>query len=207
MTLRILGAGGHSKIVLEAWRSTGGTVSTLYDDDPTLRGRSLLGVEVAGSIRDGLASPGSLHVAVGDNCARARIVGTLGEDRFPPIVHAAAEVSPSATCGRGTLVCAGAVVQAEATLGRHVIVNSLALVEHDVLLDDFVHLAPGSRLGGRVRVCTGAMIGLGAIVLPGLTIGSWAMIGAGAVVISDVPSHAVLVGNPARAIDRGVPRG
>jgi len=48
------------------------------------------------------------------------------------------------------------------------------------------------------RVCRGATIGAGAVVLCGITIGSYAMIGAGAVVTRDVPDHALVVGNPAR---------
>ena len=46
----------------------------------------------------------------------------------------------------------------------------------------------------------GASIGAGAVVLPGVTIGSWALIGAGAVVTRDVADHALVVGNPARAV-------
>lgn len=51
---------------------------------------------------------------------------------------------------------------------------------------------PGTpRLGGHVDV------GAGAKVLGGVTIGDHAVIGANAVVISDVPAHAVAVGIPA----------
>jgi len=45
-----------------------------------------------------------------------------------------------------------------------------------------------------------ADIGLGAIVLPGVTIGRGAQIGAGAVVTQDVPAYAVAVGIPARVL-------
>ncbi|HLF80085.1 MAG TPA: acyltransferase [Dehalococcoidia bacterium] len=46
----------------------------------------------------------------------------------------------------------------------------------------------------------GASIGAGAIILSGLTIGSWAMVGAGALVRDDVPDHGLVVGTPARLI-------
>jgi acetyltransferase-like isoleucine patch superfamily enzyme len=46
-----------------------------------------------------------------------------------------------------------------------------------------------------------ASIGSGAVILCGLTIGESAQIGAGAVVLSDVPPGAVVVGVPARAIE------
>jgi acetyltransferase-like isoleucine patch superfamily enzyme len=43
-------------------------------------------------------------------------------------------------------------------------------------------------------------IGMGAIILPGVTIGDGAIVGAGAVVTSDVPAGAVVSGVPARFV-------
>lgn len=51
-----------------------------------------------------------------------------------------------------------------------------------------------------ILVKEGAVIGAGAIILPGITIGSNAKVGAGAVVTKDVPNDAIVVGNPARPI-------
>ena len=45
-------------------------------------------------------------------------------------------------------------------------------------------------------------IGIGAIVLKGVQIGKGARIGAGAVVTSNVPAGAVVIGNPARRVER-----
>jgi len=47
----------------------------------------------------------------------------------------------------------------------------------------------------------GADLGVGVIVLPGVTIGEGAIIGAGAVVTKDVPAFAIAVGVPAKVID------
>ena len=43
-------------------------------------------------------------------------------------------------------------------------------------------------------------IGQGARILPGVKIGTGVIIGAGAVVSGDVPSYAIVAGNPARVV-------
>lgn len=53
-----------------------------------------------------------------------------------------------------------------------------------------------------VCIGSGAFLGIGAIILPGVTVGQHAYVGAGAVVTSDVPPRAVVAGNPARIIRR-----
>ena len=51
-----------------------------------------------------------------------------------------------------------------------------------------------------VRLLEGCDIGVGAIILPGVTVGAYAQVGAGAVVTADVPPRAIVAGNPARLI-------
>jgi acetyltransferase-like isoleucine patch superfamily enzyme len=52
----------------------------------------------------------------------------------------------------------------------------------------------------RVRVSDGAWLCVGAILLPGVTVGENAVVGAGAVVTRDVPANTLVVGSPARAV-------
>ena len=51
-----------------------------------------------------------------------------------------------------------------------------------------------------VRIGNDVWIGAGAIVLKGVTIGDGAVVGAGAIVTNDVPTHAIVVGVPAKVI-------
>ena len=61
------------------------------------------------------------------------------------------------------------------------------------ILHSAIEMAP-------VRILRDSDIGVGATILPGVTIGIGAQVGAGAVVSKDVPDYAVVAGVPARVI-------
>lgn len=91
--------------------------------------------------------------------------------------------------------------------------NNVSLYE-GVKLEDYVFCGPScvftndltprakypkGRAGyKKTLVKEGASIGANATVVCGTTIGRWALIGAGAVVTTDVPDHALMLGVPAR---------
>ena len=56
------------------------------------------------------------------------------------------------------------------------------------------------------RVCRGASIGSGAVIMCGVTVGERALVGAGAVVTRDVPPDTVVAGVPARVLRRTTAR-
>jgi sugar O-acyltransferase (sialic acid O-acetyltransferase NeuD family) len=145
-----------------------------------------------------LTTPGHRKSAV----AHAR---ALGFRRFPAVVDPTAIVASTVTLAEGTVVNAGAIIGAKTRLGPFVSVNRGASVGHDVVVDDFVSLGPSCVLGGFVRLRAGAYMGAGAVVLPGVSVGRNSVVGAGAVAVSDVPDHAVVIGNPARVIKVDVP--
>jgi UDP-2-acetamido-3-amino-2,3-dideoxy-glucuronate N-acetyltransferase len=97
-----------------------------------------------------------------------------------------------------TFICEGVVIEDDCFIGHHVCFTN----------DRFPRAtAPGGALQTEAdwqviptRVCRGASIGSGAVILCGVTIGAEAMIGAGAVVTSDVAPGAVVAGVPARLL-------
>lgn len=53
-----------------------------------------------------------------------------------------------------------------------------------------------------VRIGAEAVVGIGVIILPGVTVGERAFVAAGSVVTRDVPPRSIVFGNPARVIRR-----
>jgi len=207
----ILGAGGHARVVVDALRSRGERdIVALLDYDRTLHGSMLDGVRIVGS-DECLADypPTSYDVVVaavgfGRRVVRYALleqVRALGY-QIATVVHASATVSPHATIGAGAQVMAGAIVNPGARVGDDTILNTGAVVEHDCIVGRGAHLAPRALLGGRVIVGDMAQLGLGCVILPGLTVEAGAVIGAGAVVTRNVIEHTTVVGIPARPLTR-----
>lgn len=84
-------------------------------------------------------------------------------------------------------------------LGDHVFCGPSCVFTND--LTPRAKYPKGSANYKKTPVGTGASIGANATIVCGHSIGAWAMIGAGAVVTSDVPAHALMLGVPARRVD------
>ena len=104
----------------------------------------------------------------------------------------------------GFNVNAGVVIGANTSIGKQVLINRSVSIGHDVIIEDFATFGPGCVLGGHIRVGEGTFIGINATILPKVKIGNNSIIGGGAVVIKDVPSHSLVVGNPAKIIKTGI---
>ena len=203
----LIGAGGHAKVCIEAFREQG-----FYEPvaciDPNAQADYVLGVAVDRN-EDGLESYLAkgvkwAFVAIGHNPLRAKLSLELRKSGFqlPNAISQSARVSPSATLGHGILIMPGAVINAESDIGDFCIVNTNAVVEHDCRVGIACHVAPGSVLGGRVRLEDEVFIGTGASVIPNLVIGKGATVGAGAAVVSNIDANVTVVGVPARPLIR-----
>lgn len=197
-SVAVLGGGGHAKVVIQTLLDAGFPVSGVYDDAPELRGQSILGVRVRGTIQEFQPAAGVGAVcAIGNNEIRRDVVQSVNAD-WISAVHPAAMVAPTARIGRGTIVMAGAVIQVDAVIEDHVIVNTGATVDHDCIVNDFCHVAPGANVAGECRLGTGVMMGIGSCSIQQIDIGEWSTVGAGAAVVRHIPSGVVAVGVPAQ---------
>lgn len=104
------------------------------------------------------------------------------------------EIHPGATIGRRVFI----------DHGMGVVIGETAEVGDDCTIYQAVTLGGTSLYRGTKRHPTlgrGVVVGAGAKVLGGFTVGDGAKIGSNAVVVKPVPAGATAVGNPARVLD------
>lgn len=195
--IRLIGASGHAKVILDILENNNKEVSGFYDDN--LKILEFKGLKSFGGVCDIVPDQHKYIISIGVNKIRAMIDETL-KVSYERAIHSSAILSSSAILLEGTVVMAGVVVNSDTKVGRHCILNSQCSIDHDCTIGDFAHISPNSCITGGVEIGEGAHIGAGAVVIPGVKIGAWSTVGAGAVVIRDVEPHTVVVGNPAKVI-------
>jgi acetyltransferase-like isoleucine patch superfamily enzyme len=144
------------------------------------------------------------------------------------VVHPSVKLGPGTVVWHGAIVCEGVVTGANCAIGSNAYVGRYTRLGEGVRVQDKAHLTDRMVLGDRVfvgpcavtmndrhprsfnpsyrpepPVCEAdAVIGAGAVLLPGVRIGRGAVVGAGAVVTKDVDDGQTVVGNPAHALVR-----
>lgn len=125
------------------------------------------------------------------------------------------EIGTGCTLGKSCYVGAGSRLGADVKIGNHadvfgaqlddeVMISPQAVLTEDraprATRPDGQRQGPGDWTSTPVIVRRGATIGAGARVAPGVAIGQYALVGIGAVVLRDVAPHALVLGNPGRAV-------
>jgi serine O-acetyltransferase len=110
-------------------------------------------------------------------------------------------------------VLTGIDLPCEATVGRRFLIEHFGgiIISGDAVFGDDCVIRNGVTVGVKRRGVPGVPvfgdrvdIGAGAVILGKIRIGSDVTIGANAVVVTDIPSHSIAVGVPARIIPQRV---
>lgn len=124
-------------------------------------------------------------------------------------------ILPGSKIGTNCKIGQNVVVGPNVCVGNGVKIQNNVSVYEGVTLEDNVFCGPSMVFTNvfdprseivkmdQIRptlVKTGATLGANCTIVCGNTIGKYAFVGAGAVVVNDVPDHALVVGNPAKVI-------
>jgi UDP-2-acetamido-3-amino-2,3-dideoxy-glucuronate N-acetyltransferase len=121
---------------------------------------------------------------------------------------------PGAHIGEDCNICSHCFIENDVVIGDRVTIKNGVQLWNGLRVGDDVFIGPNvtfsndkfprskQRVGSMLvtEIESGASLGAGATILPGLKIGRNAMVGAGAVVTRSVPANAIVLGNPGRII-------
>lgn len=206
MRIGLCGTGGFAREVAPlALIQAGGDGVVFVAPEPGASDLNGLPVIAQADLPDDMA----LAIPIADAALRRRIDADLRAQgrRFVSIVAPTCVFRGPSEIGEGAILCDHVVITANAVIGRHFHANLFSYVAHDCVIGDFVTLAPRASVNGNVVIEDDVYVGTGAVLKQGtpdtpLRIGKGAVIGMGAVVTKDVAPGAVVVGNPARPLER-----
>jgi len=212
--LVILGTGGSAYDLLDiveainaiqpSWEPIG------FLDDARPAGDRHLGLEVLGTLGDALrfAECAFVNVIGSDKSFRhlPEILASTGQapERFATLVHPAALVSSRARLGHGVVLNPRVVIGGGVLIGNHVMLCPGCIVGHESSIGDYSILAPGSVISGLVHLEPVCYVGAAVVIRQRLRIGTGALVGMGAVVVDDVSPGSTVIGNPARPLHRAI---
>lgn len=201
--LLIIGASGHGKVVadialkMNKWQSI-----AFLDDDKSIR--ASMGLEVVGKTTDAFnyLNDYDIFVGIGNNAIREKIQENLEAEgaSIPTLIHPTVVIGEQVELAYGTVVMAGVVINCCTRIGKGCIINTGAMLDHDNIIEDYVHISPGSHLAGTVKVGQGTWLGIGSTVINNINITSDCKVGAGSVVNKDITESGTYVGVPVRRV-------
>ena len=197
MNIIIIGAGGHSKVIIDIIRELGNySIVGIYDDNKT---GYFSGIKIIGKIAEIDNKKNEYFIiGIGNDKIRKNIAEEYNQLKWATLIHPKTIIAKTATIKEGSVVCAGAIIQTEVEVGKHCIINTNCSIDHESTIGDYCSICPSSTICGQVKVGESSFIGANSTIIQTIEIGKECIIGAGSVVIRNIPNNSKAVGNPAR---------
>jgi len=119
---------------------------------------------------------------------------------FISFIHPRATIGDRVKLGQGVVICPECVLSCDIELGDFSMVNLRSTIGHDVKVGPWSTLSAQCDLTGGVELGTTVFLGSRVSIIPGKKVGDGATVGAGSTVMTNVPAHVTVVGNPARVL-------
>ena len=155
--LVILGSGGYGRTVYDVAEQLGYSITVLDDSD---KGHPLDSFSLY------IKNDVEFIPAFGNNELRLEWLERIEKAGGKPatLIHPSSYVSPKAYVSEGCVILPGAVINTGTRIGRGCIINLGATVDHDVLVEDGVHLCIRCIVKGENRISRCEKIEAGEII-------------------------------------------
>ncbi len=123
-----------------------------------------------------------------------------GKIPFGKIVHSSVWLDPTAKIQPGCVIYPGCVIDAQAVISENTILNVSCTIAHDTVIGKHCFLSPRVAFAGFVQTGEQCIFGINSTIIDNLTITGKTQIGGGTVVIKDITTSGLYVGNPHKFI-------
>ncbi len=117
---------------------------------------------------------------------------------FATYVHSSAIIDKTACIGPGSVIYAGCVIDMNVSVGDNCLLNLGCVISHDATLGHSSFLAPRVSIGGFSNIGDRVMLGIGTVVIDGLTVAPATRTGAGSVIVKHIEMPGLHCGVPAK---------
>lgn len=155
------------------------------------------------------ASDKKVTIAIANSAVRQKLAEKLLSENIEEvnIIADNTVILDEVNMADGAILCPFVTLTSNIKIGKSFHANIYSYVAHDCVIGDYVTFAPSAKCNGNVHIEDHAYIGTGAIIKQGtpdkpVVIGKGAVVGMGAVVTKSVAPGAVVVGNPAKPLEK-----
>ena len=139
-----------------------------------------------------------IFISIGNNSIREKIFNSIASPQIINAIHPKSVISKTVEIGNGVLIAANVSINPLAIIGNGVICNTASVIDHECVVEDFAHIAPGAVLCGNVSIEKNCFIGANTVVKEGVSICSNTVVGAGSVVVKNITEPGLYFGSPAK---------
>ena len=187
----IIGAGGHSRPILENLYLKDKNKIKIFDINYSKENKNLIlkSKVVGGFEKKNIKkySKDNFYLAIGDNKKREKIFKDLQKKvKLPNLISPYAYVSKFSKINDGNFLNHFCFIGPNVLIGNNNIINTYSLLEHDVKIGNHSHICPGVKIGGNSSFGDNVFIGIGSIIIDKIKICSNVTIGAGSVIKENI---------------------
>ncbi|WP_080777698.1 acetyltransferase [Chryseobacterium phocaeense] len=123
-----------------------------------------------------------------------------GKVPFHTFVHSSCHRDPSAVIGQGSVIYPGCTIDQNVRIEDNILINLSCTISHDSVIGSHSFLSPSVAVAGFVTIHEQCIIGINSTIIDNITVAAQTQIGGGAVVIRDIDTAGLYVGNPVRFV-------
>lgn len=155
--LVILGSGGYGRTVYDVAEQLGYSITVLDDSDIE---------HPLDSFSLHISDDTEFILAFGNNEFRLDWLERIEEagGKLATLIHPSVYVSPKAYVSKGCVILPGAIINTGTRIGKGCIINLGATVDHDVIVEDGVHICVRCIVKGENRISSCEKIEAGEII-------------------------------------------